>query len=63
MRMLIATIIAFVLSFFVPQIPLREKSGLETLRDGAHELTPQDQDGDGIPDVEQRGAPVGEPGF
>jgi len=67
------SIIAFVLAFFVPQVPLREKSGLETLREGGRELTPEDQDGDGIPDSEQRdpqdrdpqdrGAPVGEPGF
>jgi hypothetical protein len=62
------TLIAFVLSFFVPQLPLREKSGLETLRDDDRELTPEDQDGDGIPDADERdadprGAPVSEPGF
>jgi hypothetical protein len=62
------TLIAFVLSFFVPQLPLREKSGLETMREGGRELTPEDQDGDGIPDADERdadprGAPVSEPGF
>jgi hypothetical protein len=56
------SIIAFALALFVPQLPLREKSGLETMREGGHELTEADQDGDGVPDAEQR-APAVEPGF
>jgi hypothetical protein len=63
------TIIAFVLSFFVPQVPLREKSGLETMREDGHEITMADKNGNGIPDADEvadsdeERAPVGEPGF
>jgi hypothetical protein len=50
------TILAFVLAWFIPQLPLREKSGLESMRDGDHEVTTADQDGDGVPDTEQNTA-------
>jgi len=39
------TILAFALAWFIPQLPLREKSGLETIRDGDGELTVADPEG------------------
>jgi EmrB/QacA subfamily drug resistance transporter len=47
------TAAGLIFAIMIPQLPLREKSGLETLRDGDHELTEADQDGDGVPDAEQ----------
>ena len=35
----LVVILALVLAVFVPQLPLREKSGLETMRNGDHELS------------------------
>lgn len=45
------TLVGLVFAILIPQLPLREKSGLETLRDGDHELTDADPDGDGVPGV------------
>jgi len=46
-------ILGFILAWFIPELPLREKSGLETMKDDAHELSRKDQDGDGVPDAAQ----------
>jgi EmrB/QacA subfamily drug resistance transporter len=47
------TILAFILALFIPELPLRDKSAMESMRDGARELSSADQNGDGIPDAEQ----------
>lgn len=52
------TLIALLLALFVPHVPLREKSGLETVRDGDGELTEADKDGDGVPDAAVTPRPV-----
>lgn len=47
------SIIGVAFAAFVPQLPLREKSGLETMRDGDRELSRDDLDADGVPDADE----------
>lgn len=56
------SVLGLLLVIFLPQLPLREKSGLETMRDGDHELGgAEDQAADGAPEGTRDDAAVVRP--